>query len=176
MQNTIIHRIPQSPLKQELDEPPTIEKISGAIELLKSSKTTRVDGIQSDVWKYSGPTVHCRHPIRCLEVHRSDCPLSASNQMSGSTSVRLSTVGIQSDVWKYSGPTVHCRHPIRCLEVHRSDCPLRASRHLGPVRLSTKSFTTFRSADGNRSSCHKVFMTPSSKPNTRPRVISPTVH
>ena len=52
VQGTVIDRVPQLPLKGELDEPPTLEELTDAIEQLKSRKAAGVDGILPEIWKH----------------------------------------------------------------------------------------------------------------------------
>ena len=58
VQDTAIDRVPQLPLKEELDDPPTFEELIEAIEQLKSRKAAGVDGIPPEIWKHGGPALH----------------------------------------------------------------------------------------------------------------------
>ena len=53
-----IDRVPQLPFKEELNEPPTLEELTEAIEQFKSRKAAGVDSIPSEIWKYGGPALH----------------------------------------------------------------------------------------------------------------------
>ena len=66
-QDTAIDRAPQLPLKEELDEPPTLEELTEAIEQLKSRKAAGVDGIPPDIWKHGDPALHDKllDPLVC---------------------------------------------------------------------------------------------------------------
>ena len=60
VQDTVIDRVPQLPLIEELDEPPTLEELTEAIEQLKSRKAAGVDGIPPGIWKLGGPALHVK--------------------------------------------------------------------------------------------------------------------
>jgi hypothetical protein len=51
-------RIPQLPVKEELDEVPSIEEVVKAIEQLKTGKAAGIDGIPPEIWKLGGPSLH----------------------------------------------------------------------------------------------------------------------
>ncbi|XP_037801318.1 uncharacterized protein LOC119596220 [Penaeus monodon] len=51
VQDTAVLHIPQKPVIMELDELPSMEKMSKAIEQLKSGKAAGVDGISPEIWK-----------------------------------------------------------------------------------------------------------------------------
>ena len=52
-----ILRIPQQPIKAELDLLPTIEEIKKATEQLKPCKAAGVDGLPPEIWKHGGPAI-----------------------------------------------------------------------------------------------------------------------
>lgn len=56
--DTAIDRIPQFPLNEELDDPPTLEELILAKKQLKSRKAAGVDGIPPEIWKHGGPALH----------------------------------------------------------------------------------------------------------------------
>lgn len=58
IQDTAIHRVPQLPLKEELDKPPSLEETTKAIKQLKSRKAAGIDGIPPEIWKNGGLTLH----------------------------------------------------------------------------------------------------------------------
>ena len=58
VQDSSVLRIPQQPVKVELDELPSMEEITKAIEQLKSGKAAGVDGIPPEIWKDGGPALH----------------------------------------------------------------------------------------------------------------------
>ena len=58
VQDTAIHQIPQLPPKEELDDPPTLEETTKAIEQLKCKKAAGIDGIPAEMWKYGGEILH----------------------------------------------------------------------------------------------------------------------
>ena len=55
-----IDSIPQLPVKNELDEPPTLRETTQAIKLLKSGKAPGADGIPPEIWINGGPSLHSR--------------------------------------------------------------------------------------------------------------------
>ena len=58
VQASATERVPQLPPKEELDEPPTLEKLTVAIKQLKSRKAAGVDGIPPEIWKHGDPALH----------------------------------------------------------------------------------------------------------------------
>jgi len=60
VQDSAVLRIRQKPVIEELDELPSIEEISKAIEQLKCGKAAGVDGIPPEIWKDGGPTLHSK--------------------------------------------------------------------------------------------------------------------
>ncbi|XP_037790205.1 uncharacterized protein LOC119585608 [Penaeus monodon] len=60
VQDSAVLRICQKPVIEELDELPSIEEISKAIEQLKCGKAAGVDGIPPEIWKDGGPTLHSK--------------------------------------------------------------------------------------------------------------------
>ena len=51
-QETAINHVPQLPPIVELDERPTLEELTKAIDQLKSRKAAGVDGIPPEIWNY----------------------------------------------------------------------------------------------------------------------------
>lgn len=60
VQEPAIDRIPQQPVKTELDVAPTLQETEEAIEQLKSGKAAGVDGIPPEVWKNGGPALYTK--------------------------------------------------------------------------------------------------------------------
>ncbi|XP_063615913.1 uncharacterized protein LOC134789136 [Penaeus indicus] len=60
VQDSAVLRIPQKPVIVELDELPSMEEVSKAIEQLKSGKAAGVDRIPPEIWKDGGPTLHSK--------------------------------------------------------------------------------------------------------------------
>ncbi|XP_037773076.1 uncharacterized protein LOC119568612 [Penaeus monodon] len=60
VQDSAVLRIRQKPVIEELEELPSIEEISKAIEQLKCGKAAGVDGIPPEIWKDGGPTLHSK--------------------------------------------------------------------------------------------------------------------
>ena len=60
VQDSAILHIPQLPIREELDEPPSMEELTKAIEQLKSHKAAGVDGIPPEIWKDGGPALHSK--------------------------------------------------------------------------------------------------------------------
>ena len=58
VQDPALLRIPQLPVKVELDELPSMEELIKAIEQMKSGKAAGVDGIPPEFWKSGGPALH----------------------------------------------------------------------------------------------------------------------
>ncbi|GFN92963.1 hypothetical protein PoB_001946900 [Plakobranchus ocellatus] len=58
VQDTAMDRIPQLPLRDELDEIPSLEETIEAISQFKSRKAAGVDSIPPEIWKDGGPTLH----------------------------------------------------------------------------------------------------------------------
>ena len=58
--DAVIQQIPQQSVKEELDEAPTLEEVTKAIEQLKSGKAAGVDGIPPELWKNGGQTLHSK--------------------------------------------------------------------------------------------------------------------
>ena len=59
-EDPVILRIPQQPVKAELDNPPSFEETTKAIKQIKCGKAAGVDGIQPEAWKHGGPALHCK--------------------------------------------------------------------------------------------------------------------
>ena len=55
-----IQQIPQQPVKEELDEAPTLEEVIKATNQLKCGKAAGVDGIPPEIWKYGGAALHSK--------------------------------------------------------------------------------------------------------------------
>ncbi|CAH1277410.1 Hypp9610 [Branchiostoma lanceolatum] len=67
-----IQRIPQEPMKEELDLASTLEEVIKALDQQKSGKAAGVDGIPPEVWKHGGAPLHSKlHEllvhVRCWE-------------------------------------------------------------------------------------------------------------
>ena len=60
VQETAINRVPQLPPIEALDEPPTLEELTEAIDQLKSRKAAGVDGIPPEIWKHGGAALHVK--------------------------------------------------------------------------------------------------------------------
>ena len=60
VQDSALLRVPQQPVKLELDEFPTMVETTKAIEQLKSGKAAGVDGIPPEIWKHGGPALHTK--------------------------------------------------------------------------------------------------------------------
>lgn len=60
VQVTANNRVPQLPPIEALDEPPTLEELTEAIDQLKSHKAAGVDGIPPEIWKHGGPALHVK--------------------------------------------------------------------------------------------------------------------
>lgn len=60
VQDAALLNIPQKPVQMELDEIPTLEETTKAIEQLKSGKAAGINGIPPDVWKHGGPVLHIK--------------------------------------------------------------------------------------------------------------------
>ena len=60
VQNPTVLRIPQQPFKEELDELPSVKKITKSIEQLRSGKAAGVDGIPPKLWKDGGPALQSK--------------------------------------------------------------------------------------------------------------------
>ena len=70
VEDSVILRIPQQPVKAELDNPPSFEETTKAIKQIKCGKAAGVDGIPPEAWKHGGPALHCKlHELflRCWE-------------------------------------------------------------------------------------------------------------
>ena len=52
--------IPQQPVKAELDEMPSLEEITKAIQQLKCGKAAGVDSIPPEIWIHGGPSLHSK--------------------------------------------------------------------------------------------------------------------
>ena len=57
VQETAINCVP--PI-EALEEPPTLEELTVAIDQLNSRKAAGVDGIPPEIWKYGGPALHVK--------------------------------------------------------------------------------------------------------------------
>ena len=55
-----IQQIPQQPVKEELDEAPTLEEVIKATSQLKCGKAAGVDGIPPEIWKHGGAALHSK--------------------------------------------------------------------------------------------------------------------
>ena len=60
VKDSVILRIPQQPVKAELDNPPSFEETTKAIKQIKCGKAAGVDGIPPEAWKHGGPALHCK--------------------------------------------------------------------------------------------------------------------
>lgn len=60
VQDAALLNIPQEQVQMELDEIPTLEETTKAIEQLKSGKAAGIDGIPPNVWKHGGPVLHLK--------------------------------------------------------------------------------------------------------------------
>ena len=60
VEDSVILRIPQQPVKAELDNPPSFEETTKAIKQIKCGKAAGVDGIPPEAWKRGGPALHCK--------------------------------------------------------------------------------------------------------------------
>ena len=60
VQETAINRVPQLPPIEALDEPPTLEELTEAIDQLKSRKAPGVDGIPPEICTHGGPALHVK--------------------------------------------------------------------------------------------------------------------
>ena len=60
VEDSVILRIPQQPVKAELDNPPSFEETTKAIKQIKCGKAAGVDGIPPEAWKHGGPALHCK--------------------------------------------------------------------------------------------------------------------
>ena len=58
--DSAVLRIPQQPVKAELDELPSMLEVTKAIEQLKCGKAAGVDGIPPEIWKVGGPALHSK--------------------------------------------------------------------------------------------------------------------
>ena len=58
VEDSVILRIPQQPVKAELDNPPSFEETTKAIKQIKCGKAAGVDGIPPEAWKHGGPALH----------------------------------------------------------------------------------------------------------------------
>ena len=58
VQDSASLRIPQLSVKVELDEPPSLQELTKAVEQMKSGKAAGVDGIPPEIWKCGGPALH----------------------------------------------------------------------------------------------------------------------
>ena len=59
-QDSALLRIPQLPVKVELDELPSMQELIKAIEQMKSGKAAEVDGIAPEFWTSGGPAWHSK--------------------------------------------------------------------------------------------------------------------
>ena len=60
VEDSVILRIPQQPVKAELDNPPSFEETTKAIKQIKCGKAAGVDGIPPEAWKHGDPALHCK--------------------------------------------------------------------------------------------------------------------
>ena len=60
VQDSALLRIPQLPVKVELDELPSMEELIKAIEQMNSGKAAGVDEIPPEFWKSGGPALHSK--------------------------------------------------------------------------------------------------------------------
>ena len=70
VQDSALLRIPQLPVKVELDKLPSMQELIKAIEQMKSGKAAGVEGIPPEFWKSGGSALHSKlHKllIRCWE-------------------------------------------------------------------------------------------------------------
>ena len=82
VQETAINRVPQLPPIEALDEPPTLEELTVALDQLKRRKAAGVDGIPPEIWKHGGPALHVKlHDlvVCCWEQGRLPQDLQTSN-------------------------------------------------------------------------------------------------
>ena len=60
VQDSAVLRIPQQPVKADLDELPSMEEVTKAIEQLKRRKAAGIDGIPPEIWKDGGSALHSK--------------------------------------------------------------------------------------------------------------------
>ena len=60
VQDSTLLRIPQLPVKVELDKLPSMQELIKAIEQMKSGKAAGVEEIPPDFWESGGPTLHSK--------------------------------------------------------------------------------------------------------------------
>ena len=60
VEDSVILRIPQQPVKAELDNPPSFEETTKAIKQIKCGKAAGVDEIPPEAWKHGGPALYCK--------------------------------------------------------------------------------------------------------------------
>ena len=60
VQDSALLRIPQLPVKVELDKLPSMQELIKAIEQMNSGKAAGVDGIPLEFWKSGGPALHSK--------------------------------------------------------------------------------------------------------------------
>jgi len=58
--DTAILRIPQLPVKPELDQIPSLQETVKAIKKLQNGKAAGGDGIPAKIWNHGGPTLHSK--------------------------------------------------------------------------------------------------------------------
>lgn len=59
-QSNLISHIPQSPIREDMGETPTLPEVQDAIRSLKNNEATSPDGIPAEILKEGGPELLCR--------------------------------------------------------------------------------------------------------------------
>lgn len=59
-QSNLISHIPQSTIREDMGETPTLPEVQDAIRSLKNNKATSPDGIPAEILKEGGPELLCR--------------------------------------------------------------------------------------------------------------------
>lgn len=62
-QSNLISHIPQSPIREDMGETPTLPEVQDAIRSLKNNKATSPDGIPTEILKEGGPELLCRQEV-----------------------------------------------------------------------------------------------------------------
>ena len=104
VQDTAINRIRKLPIKEELDEPPSLEETITAINQLKSRKAAGIDGIPPEIWKHGGPALHKKlHDFLICCWDQGSLPQDLRNAV---IITLYKNKGVKSDCSNYRGITL----------------------------------------------------------------------
>ena len=99
-QSDFLGHIPQSPIREDMGEPPTLAEVQDAIRSLKINKATGPDGIPAEVLKEGGPELQCRLHALLLKVWEKE---ELPSELRDALIVTIFKKGDKADCGNYRG-------------------------------------------------------------------------